>query len=155
VKQPSWLFAAPRQQAFDARLHGMVMEAGQLIVGAIQDPLPSQYNVVSVFSPGPLGPVWVPQKVFRGWGAQVPVAQFALQGPAHAVPQHTLPTQNPFSHSLPVEHVAPVRLLNVAVTVAAAVTVRLHGELLVGVQPDHEKKVPVLEAVAASVTTVP
>ena len=131
------------------------MEAGQLIVGAIQDPLPSQYNVVSVSSPGPLGPVLVPQKVFGGLGAQVPVAQFALQTPVHAVPQHTLPTQNPFSHSLAVEQAAPVRLLKLAVTVVGAVTVKLHGELLVGVQPDHDAKTPVLEAVAVSDTTVP
>jgi hypothetical protein len=88
---------------------------------------------------------------------QVPVPQLAhpLVLPVHAVPQHTLPTQNPAEHSLPVEHAAPVRLLKLAVTVAVAVTVRLHGELLVGVQPDHEAKAPVPEAVAASVTTVP
>lgn len=148
-------FTGCTQQAFDVRSHGMVVKAGQSIVGAIQVPFPSQYNVVSVFSPGPLGPILVPQKVFASVGTQVPVPQFALQGPVHAVAQHTLPTQNPFSHSVPVEHVPPVRLLNVAVTEAAAVTVRLHGELLVGVQPDHDTKMPVPEAVAASVTTVP
>jgi hypothetical protein len=141
------------QQAFDARLH--VVMPTQSIVGAMQDPFPSQYNVVSDFSPGPLGPVLVPQNVFAGWGTQVPVWQFALQVPVHCVPQHTLPTHHPVEHSPPVEHIAPCRLLNVAVTEAAAVTVRLHGELLVGVQPDHETKVPVPEAVAASATTVP
>jgi hypothetical protein len=137
------------QQAFDVRLHE---PPTQSIVGAIQDPFPSQYNVVSDFSPGPLGPILVPHQVFRGLGTQVPVPQFALQLPVHAVAQHT---QNPSEHSLPVEHAAPVRLLNVAVTEAAAVTVTLHGELLVGVQPDQDTKVPVPEAVAASVTAVP
>ena len=73
-----------------------------------------------------------------------------------AVAQHTLLTQNsPVEQSSPTEHAAPCRLLNVAVTEVAAVTVRLHGELVVGVQPDHDAKAPVPEAVAASVTTVP
>jgi hypothetical protein len=97
----------------------------------------------------------VPQNVFAALGTQVPVPQFALQTPVHADAQHTLPTQNPVEHSPALEHVAPCRLLKLAVTEAADVTVRLHGELLVGVQPDHDTKVPVPEAVAASVTTVP
>ncbi len=45
VKQPNWV-PVPMQQAFDVRLHA---PPRQSIVGAIQDPFPSQYNVVSDF----------------------------------------------------------------------------------------------------------
>ena len=100
----------------------------------------------------------VPQKFFANWDErQVPVWQLEhpVPTPAHADAQHTPATQNVVEHSLPAEHVAPTRLLKLAVTVAAAVTVTLHEEPLVDVQPDHDENAPVPEAVAASVTTVP
>jgi len=47
VKQPNWLAGGIfMQQAFDVRLHEAPRQS---IVGAIQDPFPSQYNVVSDF----------------------------------------------------------------------------------------------------------
>lgn len=100
----------------------------------------------------------IPQNIFSCWGRQEPVWQLAhpVVVPGHVVPQHTLPTQNnPVEQSPVTEHMAPCRLLKLAVTVAAAVTVRLHEEPFGDGQPDHDAKVPVPEAVAASVTTVP
>jgi hypothetical protein len=125
----------------------------QANVGPAQLPAPSHSNVTSLIP----GFVWVavPQAVRFGFGWHVPLGQESLHAPVQAVPQQTPPTQKPLEQSLELPQPPPVLVLNVAVTLVAAVTVTLQVAPLTEEQPDQEANTPVADAVAASWTDVP